>query len=175
MVDTKSESVIYRRAQKQVSPTKRPRTHVETTCSRDKILWSISNTPDIWSVESYAEISVKTKYGTLLYKLRIGYQTDFRSGSSFINPIIPKIGDQKIALCWVIHDINYHGFISRSWADELLRDMLIEAGMSEWKANAAYASVRMFGGSHYSHLEDDQGPIYNANRDHFIGFEWRPK
>lgn len=172
MVDTKSDSVIYRRAQKQTPPSKR---QVKTVCSRDKILWSISDTLDVWSVESYAEISVQTKYGTLLYKLRCGYRTDFRSGSSFINPVIPKIGNQKIALCWVIHDINYHGFISRSWADELLRDMLIEAGMPDWKANATYASVRMFGGSHYNHLEDNQGTIYNANRDHFIGFEWRPK
>lgn len=172
MVDTKSETIVYRRAQKQIPPSKRPRT--STTCSRDKILWSISDTADIWSVESYAEISVQTSFGTLLYKLRNGYRTDFRSGSSFINPVIPKIGNQKIALCWVIHDINYHGYISRSWADELLRDMLIEAGMPEWKANATYASVRLFGWSHYNHLEDNQGAIYNANRDHFIGFEWRP-
>jgi len=142
----------------------------------DEFYWAVKG-DGLWKMAVPAFVSIQTddEPGTLLYKLRVGYITDFRSGSSLINPVIPQVGDPAIALAWVIHDVNYHGFLSRERADKLLLDMLIAGGMSMIKAWLVYTSVRAFGGDHYNDLEDDQGLIYNANRDRYISFEWRAK
>lgn len=142
--------------------------------SPEILTWSI-RTVDLWKLENKTAIKIITDVGTYLYTLSPGYSTDFRSGPSIINPVIPKIGNIKLALCWLIHDVNYHGFLSRQQSDTLLYQMLLWAGMSKFKASCVYGSVRIFGGSHYNHLDDDQGFIYNVNRDFYVKFEWRDK
>lgn len=57
----------------------------------------------------------------------------------------------------------------------IVLDVCAAGGMAKVKAWLVYTCVRAFGGSHYSNLDDDQGEIYNANRDRFIQFEWRSK
>ena len=138
------------------------------------LFWAVKG-DSLWKLAAPAFISIQSESvpGLLIYRLRPGYITDFRSGSSLINPVIPQVGSPAIALAWLVHDINYHGYLSRDVADQLLYDMLVEGGMSKIKAWVVYQSVRAFGGSHYSNLEDDQGCIYNANRDRYIRFEWR--
>lgn len=158
-------------------PGQKPPTHRKVRCTpADEIRWSESSTtPGIWHLRTHLTIEVDTAYGVLSYTLRPGYATDFRSGPSIINPFIPKIGDIDIAVCWIIHDINYHGYISRHWADQILYDSLIAAGMSKVKATAVYHATRAAGRRHYNHLEEDQGVIYNRNRDQYISFGWKPK
>lgn len=142
----------------------------------EELFWAVRG-GGLWKLAVPAFVSILTEDipGSLLYKLRAGYATDFRSGSSLINPVIPQVGDPAIALAWAIHDVNYHGYLSRARADKLLYDMLVAGGMCKAKAWIVYTSVRAFGGGHYNNLEDDQGPVYNANRDRYISIEWRPK
>lgn len=141
----------------------------------DEIWWVESESlPGVWFLQTPLDIEVSTPFGHLLYHLWHGYATDFRSGPSVINPFIPKIGDIDIAICWIIHDVNYHGFISRQWADQILKDTLNAAGMSGVKVAAVYGATRLVGGSHYSQLNQNQGPLYNANIREYITFEWRP-
>lgn len=109
--------------------------------------------------------------GTLVYEIMAGYMTDFRSGPSIVNPLIPKIGDIKLALAWLIHDVNYHGFLSKKLADRLLLEMLEHAGMGAVKRNAVYYAVKFFAGSHYNTLEEDQGDIYNRNKT-LVRLQW---
>lgn len=142
----------------------------------DEIWWTESESmPGVWFLQTPLDIEVATPFGSLVYQLRPGYASDFRSGPSIINPFIPKIGNIDIAICWIIHDINYHGYIPRLWADQILRETLTDAGMSSIKVAAVYGSTRLVGGSHYSKLTDNQGPLYNANIKEYIAFEWRPK
>ncbi|SHM20180.1 Protein of unknown function [Fibrobacter sp. UWR3] len=109
--------------------------------------------------------------GTLVYEIMAGYMTDFRSGPSVVNPFIPKIGDILLALAWLIHDVNYHGFLSKKLADRLLREMLEHAGMGTVKRNAVYYAVKFFAGSHYNTLDEDQGDIYNHNKT-LVKMQW---
>ena len=109
--------------------------------------------------------------GVLIYDIKPGYITDFRSGPSIINPFLPRIGDISLAMAWMVHDINYHGFLSKAYSDKLLREMLSNAGIGKMKRNAAYYGVKLFAGSHYSHLDEDQGPIYNHNKT-LVNFTW---
>lgn len=110
--------------------------------------------------------------GTLVYDLLKGYMTDFRSGPSIVNPFIPKIGDTLLAFAWLIHDVNYHGFLSKKLADRLLLEMLEHAGMGKIKRNAVYYAVKFFAGAHYNSLDDDQGPIYNHNKT-LVNLQWQ--
>lgn len=117
------------------------------------------------------EIQCHCVPGTLVYEIMAGYMTDFRSGPSIVNPFIPKIGDILLALAWLIHDINYHGFLSKNLSDKLLREMLEHAGMGIIKRNAVYYAVKLFAGSHYNTLDEDQGNIYNHNKT-LVKMQW---
>lgn len=132
--------------------------------SRCEEMYSIRNTLRI-------EIQAKCVPGTLVYQIRPSYVTDFRSGPSIVNPFIPKIGDIKLALAWLIHDVNYHGFLSKKLADRLLLEMLEHAGMGAVKRNAVYYAVKFFARSHYNTLEEDQGDIYNRNKT-LVRLQW---
>ena len=80
---------------------------------------------DLWEIQYAMHIEIQSSLipGTLVYDIRPGYITDFRSGPSIVNPFIPKIGDILLALAWLIHDVNYHGFLSKKYADLLLREI----------------------------------------------------
>lgn len=120
------------------------------------------------------EIQSREIEGTLIYTILPGYITDFRSGPSIVNPFIPKIGDMDLALAWMIHDVNYHGFLSKELADKLLREMLENAGIGKFKRNAVYFAVKDFANGHYNTLDEDQGPIYNHNKS-LVKLQWFAK
>ena len=93
------------------------------------------------------------------YRIAIdeGFLTDLRSGSDLLNPIVPKWGDWGTCVAYIVHDALYtRHFMSRQLADELLRDMLVEAGMGKFKAALAYRAVRMFGGGAWN-ASDEHG------------------
>ena len=131
---------------------------------KNQELYEISN-------KLHIEIQSSIIPGTLVYDIRKGYMTDFRSGPSIVNPFIPKIGDTLLAFAWLIHDVNYHGFLSKKLADRLLLEMLEHAGMGAVKRNAVYYAVKFFAGSHYNTLEEDQGDIYNRNKT-LVRLQW---
>lgn len=121
---------------------------------------------ELYEIVNKLRIEIQSSFipGTLVYEIFPGYITDFRSGPSVVNPFIPKIGDTRLALAWLIHDVNYHGFLSKKLADRLLREMLEHAGLGSVKRNAVYYAVKFFAGSHYNTLDEDQGNIYNHNK-----------
>ena len=131
---------------------------------------------DLWEIQYAMHIEIQSSLipGTLVYDIRPGYITDFRSGPSIVNPFIPKIGDIKLAMAWMIHDVNYHGFLSKKLSDQLLREMLEHAGIGVFKRNAVYNAVKFFAGSHYNTLDEDQGPIYNHNKT-LVRMRWLDK
>ena len=131
---------------------------------------------DLWEIQYAMHIEIQSSliHGTLVYEIRPGYITDFRSGPSIVNPFIPKIGDIKLAIAWMIHDVNYHGFLSKKLSDQLLREMLEHAGIGVFKRNAVYNAVKFFAGSHYNTLDEDQGPIYNHNKT-LVRMQWKDK
>ena len=113
---------------------------------KNQELYEISN-------KLHIEIQSALIPGTLVYDLRKGYMTDFRSGPSIVNPFIPKIGDTLLAFAWLIQ-------------------MLEHAGMGKIKRNAVYYAVKFFAGAHYNSLDDDQGPIYNHNKT-LVNLQWQ--
>lgn len=131
---------------------------------------------DLWEIQYAMHIEIQSSLvpGTLVYDIRPGYTTDFRSGPSIVNPFIPKIGDIKLAMVWMIHDVNYHGFLSKKLSDQLLREMLEHAGIGVFKRNAVYNAVKFFAGNHYNTLDEDQGPIYNHNKT-LVKMQWLDK
>ena len=132
-----------------------------------------SRCEEMYSIRNPLRIEIQAKCvpGTLVYQIRPSYVTDFRSGPSIVNPLIPKIGDIKLALAWLIHDVNYHGFTSKKLADRLLLEMLKHAGLGTVKSHAVYYAVKFFAGSHYNRLDEDQGYIYNRNKG-LVKFQW---
>ena len=137
-------------------------------------MWNrYSRCENMFSIKNPLRIEIQAKCvpGTLVYQIRPSYVTDFRSGPSVVNPFIPKIGDILLALAWLIHDVNYHGFLSKKYADLLLREMLEHAGMGTVKRNAVYYAVKFFAGSHYNTLDEDQGDIYNHNKT-LVKMQW---
>lgn len=82
----------------------------------------------------------------LNYTIKKGYQTDFRSGPGFLKLLAPKIGENPIAMTWLIHDVNYEGYVSRNEADTLVYEMLRLGNLEKMKAYAIYIGLRIIGG-----------------------------
>jgi len=90
----------------------------------------------------------KDKY---IYVVKEGFKTNFRSGPDWLDPHITPIGELAIAISWLIHDVNYEGYLgSRKKSDKLLFQML-EAGNFDPIINeVVYIGLRLFGGKYYS-------------------------
>lgn len=123
-------------------------------------------------------VEVLTDEGMYRSRLKVGLVTNFRSGGWGVDIFIDQVGDEKKALCYLVHDVIYTPCaalgmehpLSRIKGDELLRAGLIYAGMSKFKAGLVYRSVRMFG--HSAYWEDDA--LTSANSKLFT-FEWVAK
>ena len=115
-------------------------------------------------------IDVHTDEGVLKYTIKPGFVSDGRSGPEFIDPFVPHIGNNKTLDCWIIHDMNYYGFISKDLADDILKQMLKIANLGELKSDLVWCAVQMFGESSYGiNTEDDRSMLK------LIEFEWVDK
>ena len=118
---------------------------------------------------------VSSDEGTLHYKIQKGFTTDARSGGPLVDSIIPWTGNQMEMWSWFVHDVNYYGFVSFSLANEILRQMLLLAGMSSWKTFLVYHAVDLFGESSWTPLDvEPPEPEYKGNREK-VTFTWEPK
>lgn len=123
-------------------------------------------------------ITVETSEGRLVFTVKRGFISNFRSGGILVDTFIDQIGDQNTSLVYLIHDLCYTPCsscngkhpITRELADEFLRDGLEWAGMGKIKRNVVYYSVRAFGKSAYE--EDDF--LTGTNRTLFT-FRWSAK
>lgn len=112
-------------------------------------------------------IDVVTDEGVLSYDILPGFITNCRSGTSFIDGFVPHFGNNATIIAWVIHDCNYYELLSKDLADDILKKMLIKAGMSCIKANIVKKSVEWFGGNAYGLNTDDDITMRSM-----ISFKW---
>lgn len=120
-------------------------------------------------------IKVYTDEGVFIFDIYVGFMSNFRSGGLLVDPFIDQVGDEKKALCYLVHDAIYTPCaalggehpISRKKGDELLRAALIWAGMSRFKASLVYYSVRAFG--HSAYWDDDELTEENSR---LFTFRW---
>lgn len=106
-------------------------------------------------------ISVYTDVGILTFAFKEKFITNYRSGGKLVDFFIDQIGNAKTQIAYLLHDACYTPCfmlagehpVSKKLADELLKAMLIYAGMSSWKASLVHTSVKLFGKSAYE--EDD--------------------
>lgn len=84
------------------------------------------------------------------YGIQKGFETNFRSGPDWLNFIADKIGEPPIAMSWLIHDVNYEGYLSRSRADKLLFYMLLDAGLGNVASQTIYIGLQIFGSFRYA-------------------------
>lgn len=92
------------------------------------------------------EVAKDYSYGDIT--IPKGFKTDLASIPRILWTICPPFGNYTTAA--IIHDNAYSvKYNTRKQADKEFRDNCIKLGVSKWKANLFYRTVRMFGGSHY--------------------------
>lgn len=76
-----------------------------------------------------------------------GLLTDKRSGSSFLDKIIPKDGGTLYRWGITAHDVSYSGYLERLMADRMLRAVWhsCDEDLSDEIADLGYAGVRLAG------------------------------
>lgn len=123
-------------------------------------------------------ITVEASEGRLVFTVKQGFISNFRSGGILVDTFIDQIGDQNTSLVYLIHDLCYTPCSScngkhpttRELADEILRGGLEWAGMGKIKRNMAYYSVRAFG--KWAYEEDDHLTSTNSA---LFSFRWTEK
>ena len=78
-------------------------------------------------------VEVLTDEGSFVFKFRAGFVTNFRSGGVAVDCFVDQVGDEKKALCYLVHDAIYTPCaalgmehpISRIKGDQLLRAALL--------------------------------------------------
>lgn len=78
-----------------------------------------------------------------------GFQTDLASVPRL--PLVYLLAGDCARQAAVVHDYLYStGIVSRSVADEVLREASAITGVPTWRRMLMFAGVRLFGGSHYT-------------------------
>lgn len=124
------------------------------------------------------KINIYTDEGIFIYSFKKGFVTNFRSGGIFVDPFVDQIGTVLMQAAYLCHDAAYTPCsacgmehpISRKLADQILKSMLIYSGLSIFKSNVVYNSVRLCGKSAYE--EDDHLTKENSK---LFKFEWIAK
>jgi hypothetical protein len=116
------------------------------------------NTNKTWQVtEDFITSTKLNSSQQLFYKIDKGYITNFRSGPSIIDYLIKKLdpNNNNLNVAWLIHDVNYEGYVTQDEADRLLRNMLMQAGISPDVAGAVYYGLKFFGRNAYSDFKNN--------------------
>lgn len=129
----------------------------------------------LYRIARDTRVSVKTDEGSFDFCFKAGFVTNFRSGGPLVDCFVDQVGDEKKALCYLVHDaiytpcaaLNGHHPLSRELGDLLLRESLKWAKMEAYKAELVYLSVRWFGACAYE--EDDALTSLNSR---LFDFEW---
>ena len=79
----------------------------------------------------------------------LGFETDLASVPRLLWAVFPPWMPGLLAPA-VLHDWLYSTKpVSRQRADAIFREAMADCGLPKWKRWAIWASVRLFGGSHY--------------------------
>lgn len=117
--------------------------------------------------EKKCYIDVVTDEGLLSYTIKPGFITNGRSGPTIIDGFAPHFGNDAMLVAWIVHDCNYYELLSKDLADEILRQMLIKAGLSKFRSSVVKKSVQWFGDNAYGLSTDEDKEMRK-----YIVFEW---
>lgn len=82
-----------------------------------------------------------------------GFETNFVTGRKLL--VVRRIVQDKMNAAAVIHDMAYHtGCLPREMADDVFHEAMLVLGVARWRAWAAWAAVRMFGGKFYNDQQE---------------------
>jgi len=93
------------------------------------------------------------------------YEFDGASVPRVLWPVFEPMG--RHARAAALHDYLYCGGVSRWIADAVFREALVATGESLWKARAAWAIVRLFGGPYYRQVNRME-PIVNGRKTYLV-------
>ncbi len=111
-----------------------------------------------WQVKDDYNIDIMLNNKTSLnYKIRRGYTTNFRSGPRVLDFIVKQLdsSNNNLNVAWLIHDINYEGYINRSDADKLLYMMLLKANIPNSTAFSVFLALNAIGSHAYSEYKNN--------------------
>lgn len=82
------------------------------------------------------------------FTAQAGFQTNYVTGRKLL--VVRRIVQDKMNPAAVIHDLLYDtGAVSRTMADAVFLEAMIELDVAVWRAYAAYAAVRACGWAFY--------------------------
>lgn len=110
----------------------------------------------IWKIMHKVICCIKLRNEELKYTVNPGFRTNYRSGPDWLEKVIEKIGSPMLAISWLVHDINYEGYLSRKQADALLYEMLLYTGKSSRIAELVYIVLRLFGRFNYEEAKNNE-------------------
>lgn len=122
-------------------------------------------TDKLWQATSLMQCRFVTDEGVWKLRNKPSWLTDLRSGSSWIDCIIPKMGNTVYTAGILLHDTAFSGKMSFDLANEMLRQCMILSGeVGPFRAGLAHTAVSRFGRSHYYGVDDDLPEPYTTNR-----------
>ena len=86
-----------------------------------------------------------------------GFKTDFGSVPRIARLVIPNRSDSNdiLNMAYLVHDGAYSsGLVHRDIADQMLHDILLDAGIAPWKARLVKWAVHNFAEGHYGPEND---------------------
>lgn len=107
--------------------------------------------------------NIKTQHNMFHYKAEKGFLFDARSGGKWVDWIVPWTGRPEILRCWMVHDLNYYGFLPFGMANNLLERMLLQAHFNYGKTELVFWSVRAFGKSSWTAVGEYPGADFVGN------------
>jgi len=118
-----------------------------------------------WILERDYFVKLVTDEGTITCSMKAGWITDFRSGSSAVDCIVPKRGNDRYTASVLCHDLMYSGWLSKDLADELLYQGMVLSGQSKWRAGLAFKAVQWFGEDSWYSMVSPLPHPYELNRN----------
>lgn len=117
-------------------------------------------------------VELITDEGMLVCNMFPGWVTDYRSGCSIIDPIIPWKGNNTYNAAVMAHDFMYSGWVSKEIADDLLcQGMKLSGEIGSIRASLVHFALDKFGNDHYYDLDKPLKEPYANNRN-FEKFSW---
>ena len=133
-----------------------------------RIIKPLAFTPvstELFALTSPYWVDFITDEGVWKLRNKTSWLTDLRSGSSWIDCLIPKMGNQTYTAGILLHDTCFSGKMSFDLANEMLRQcMILSKEVGPLRAGLAHTAVSKFGRSHYFGVDDDLPEPYTINR-----------
>lgn len=116
-----------------------------------------------WMLDKIWKFDIITNEFKILVINQPGWITDKRSGSDWINRLVPKDGNDQYNAIIGFHDTSWSGWITRALSNELLaQGMAFSGEVSQKVSRIAKFTVDHFG--HYYNFEDELPKPYTNNR-----------